>query len=159
MSDQVGTSQQARPLLQLTSHMQQPHSNGHIPTPRTHDTSLTNFHVREFGQFVERLQTAADAAFPNAGTLPYSEVHALFLFWEDDPLGCKGEVTDLHKVFTSQYNYASEMWPIPSDDSHNQLQEKVTNFKATHNKPDALLIVYYGGHGHSTSTGGSIWLW
>ena len=57
------------------------------PTERTHDISLTNYHIKDLKAFGETLTDAVAGAFPNKGRSRYSEVHVLLLSWEEDNLG------------------------------------------------------------------------
>lgn len=117
--------------------------------PRTHDTSLVSFHVRDLEIFGKALSDATAAAFPiqNSGGFRYDQAHVLFLSWEDDLLGVSREISELDSVFQQHYHYSTEEWHIPSNRAHNSLIRKMSDFIDAHDDRKTLLIIYYAGHG------------
>ena len=127
---------------------------------RTHDISLSQYHVRDLTTFGETLTKAAIHAFPKDGTLPrYHEVHVLLLSWEDDSLGVAKEISELDDVLRQAYNYRTEQWRIPGERSHNALATRLTAFLGDYETKDNLLIVYYGGHGCMNDNRQCVWSW
>jgi len=98
----------------------------------------------------ERLQNAANAAYPNDKRVRYSNVYVLILLWDDeDPaLPVSIEAGMLHGVFKMLYNFDVEIWKIPIEGAHKKLNQKILDFVelGDDSKVD-LKIVYYGGHG------------
>ncbi len=116
---------------------------------RTHDTSCTDFHLKDLNKFGHCLEEAANAAFPNRLSR-YREVHVLLLSWEDDNLGVITEVLELHGVFQQTYLYGVEEWRIPSDHSYKALRKQISSFLDAFEDKEHLLIVYYGGRKYSS---------
>ncbi|MCJ1354031.1 MAG: hypothetical protein MMC33_004018 [Icmadophila ericetorum] len=85
-----------------------------------HDTSSAEYHIKVLPAFLKRVEEA----FPNAGRSRYATVNVLLLFWEDDDLGVIDEVKVLERVFRNTFRYATERWPIPSQDADDALLEK-----------------------------------
>ncbi|KAH7370136.1 hypothetical protein BKA65DRAFT_487731 [Rhexocercosporidium sp. MPI-PUGE-AT-0058] len=58
------------------------------------------------------------------------------------------EVSELQSLFENMYDFDVQVWKIPSQNSHNQLNPKILDFFALDGDcKDHLKIVYYGGHG------------
>ena len=87
----------------------------------------------------------------------YGGVHALLLNWEGDDLGTDEELTELHNLFRSQFNFTVAIWKIPSVQAEDKLELKISKVKAEHGGENRLLIVFYGGHGKFGRDGRSIW--
>jgi hypothetical protein len=87
----------------------------------------------------------------------YIGVHALLLNWLEDDLGTHDELIDLQDVFQDQFNFTAEIWRIPSSQSEDKLEQKISQVKAEFGGENRLLIVYYGGHGKFDVNGRSIW--
>ena len=104
------------------------------------------------------MEQATQDAFPNADKSRYSAVSVLLLSWEDDDLQVIIEVKRLRRVFEELYGFSTDQWSIPSSDSHGEMQDRLRAFITTHGKEDALLIVYYGGHGYLDENRLPIWL-
>ncbi|KAF7915678.1 uncharacterized protein EAE98_011021 [Botrytis deweyae] len=119
------------------------------PSMEPHDLSQLQYHItlRDFG---EKVQKAANAAYPNDQKIKYARVYALLILWEDeDPqLPVSLEVHELGVVLASIYKYEVQIYRIPSGGSHKKLNQKILDFGELggDNKED-LKIVYYGGHG------------
>lgn len=105
------------------------------------------------------MQEATQDAFPNSGKSRYSTVNVLLLSWAEDDLKVIVEVERLRQVFEERYGFSADQWSIPSSDSHGELQDRLRKFTKTYGKEDALLIVYYGGHGYLDDFRQPIWLW
>ncbi|KAF7876515.1 hypothetical protein EAF04_001605 [Stromatinia cepivora] len=123
------------------------------------DLSQLHYHItlQDFG---EKLQKAANAAYPNDEQSKYSRVHALLLLWEDeDPLlPVSIEVHELGMVLASIYNFEIEIWCIPSTGSHKRLNRKILDFvEVGGDSKEDLKIVYYGGHGMLAQNRQSCW--
>lgn len=113
------------------------------PTDRTHDVSLTSYHVKDLAIFGETLNDATAAAFPNDKTdSRYKAIHVLLLCWEEDNLGVVKEVSELDDVFEDTYHYDTERWQIPSRRSHNSLGTRLSKFLDDYESDENLLIVY-----------------
>jgi hypothetical protein len=125
----------------------------------THDTSRVNYHVEDIRDFVKKVEQATLAAFPNKHSTRYSGVFALLLSWEEDDLSVITEVEALQKVFDERYGFTAEEWKIPSEDSHEELGDRLRAFTKSYAKDDTLLIIYYGGHGFLNRARQSVWLW
>ncbi|KAK0701332.1 hypothetical protein B0H67DRAFT_650552 [Lasiosphaeris hirsuta] len=80
-------------------------------------------------------------------TQRYVAVNVLLLYWEDDDIGCAGEITVMGDMFRQSFNYAIWPYKIPSQDPEMSLNLKVVEFVSSFGQEDSLIIVYYGGHG------------
>ncbi|KAK0106231.1 hypothetical protein ONS96_003873 [Cadophora gregata f. sp. sojae] len=119
------------------------------PPPTSRDIDHLQYHIslQEFGR---QVQDAANAAFPNDQRSRYSNVYVLLLCWEDeDPkLPVSIEVQELRSLFQVLYDFDVEVWKIPAESSHNELNRKILDFVSFGgDRKDDLKIVYYGGHG------------
>ena len=129
------------------------------PPPTSRDLDQLQHHI-SLQQFGERLQKAANAAFPNDKRMPYTSVYVLLLFWHDeDPnLPVSLEALELKDVFEKVYHFNVETWEIPSDGSHKRVNQKILDFvEQGGDSKDHLKIVYYGGHGMLGSSRQSCW--
>jgi hypothetical protein len=89
---------------------------------------------------------------PSANVIPraYEKVHVLLLSWQGADPQFHKQLDELRNVFRDYYHYdvgASDMedFLIPSDDSKNELDAKLSLF--LRNDSPKSLILYYGGHG------------
>jgi hypothetical protein len=82
---------------------------------------------------------------PTRSQSRYTEVHVLFISWEDGDLEVGSEIRRLRHVFKAFYRYAIEEYQIPSRKSRHSIQVRKMEF-LKHDSPDHLLIVYYAGH-------------
>ena len=129
-------------------------------TARTHDISLSSYHIEDLATFGKSLSDAAVRAFPKSRTSSrYKEVHALLLSWEEDNLGVIEEIIELESVLKQGYKFETEPWRIPSTRSHNSLAKRLTDFLDKYERRDSLLIVYYGGHGYMNDSRQCVWSW
>lgn len=129
------------------------------PQPRTHDTSLIDYHVKDVKSFGETVTAAAAAAFPNRGRSRYKQVHVLLLSWEEDDLGIIDELSGLQTVLEDLYRFQTETWKLPTRKSHNSLVSRMIKFLDDFEADDSLLIVYYGGHGGMNDDRRCLWSW
>ncbi|KAM0125972.1 hypothetical protein ACHAO1_010337 [Botrytis cinerea] len=119
------------------------------PLIEPHDLSQLQYHIT-LCDFGEKVQKAANAAYPNDENIKYPRVYALLLLWEDeDPyLPVSQEVHELGIVLASIYNFEVETYLIPSEGSHKKLNQKILDFvELGGDSAEHLKIVYYGGHG------------
>ncbi|TGO37895.1 hypothetical protein BHYA_0086g00100 [Botrytis hyacinthi] len=119
------------------------------PSMEPHILSQLQYHItlRNFG---EKVQKAANAAYPNDQKFKYARVYVLLILWEDeDPqLPVSLEVHDLGVVLASIYKYEVQIYRIPRCGSHKKLNQKILDFvKLGGDSKEDLKIVYYGGHG------------
>ena len=79
----------------------------------------------------------------------YHHVRVLLVQWEDENLGVDEEVRNLEAVLSSDfpkgYNFQTERYSIPNDDSEDELGRRLMVFRKGATKND-LLILYYAGH-------------
>jgi hypothetical protein len=54
----------------------------------------------------------------------------------------------LYNIFKGVYHFDTEVWDIPDEDCHVEVNQKILDFSKTGgNSKDDLKIVYYAGHG------------
>ena len=129
------------------------------PPPTSRDLDQLQHHI-SLQQLGERIQKAANAAFPNDKRMRYSSVYVLILFWKDeDPnLPVSIEALELKDVFEDLYHFQVQTWEIPSDGSHKRVNQRILDFaEQGGDSKDDLKIVYYGGHGMLGSSRQSCW--
>ncbi|KUJ23303.1 uncharacterized protein LY89DRAFT_680073 [Mollisia scopiformis] len=117
------------------------------PTPATHDTSRSTYHISDISAFADTLQDAANQAFPNRGRSRYHTVNVCLIRWQEDELQVKDEIETLCDVFDKLYGFNTEIWLIPSTASQIQLTSMTCTFLQKFDEEGNLFIVYYGGHG------------
>ncbi|KAF5661671.1 hypothetical protein FHETE_8319 [Fusarium heterosporum] len=125
----------------------------------THDTSRTSFHVKHIGQFAQTLENSAARAFPNRGksSARYSNVQALLLHWSSDDLFVIPELEDLEKCLSEDYSFNTDIFAIPSENSHLELMMRIGQLIKSHESHDTLFLVYYGGHARIDESRQSTW--
>lgn len=126
--------------------------------PRTHDTSLTECHIRDIEKLSNDLNKAVQAAWPKRHSIRYSEVHVLLLSWEEDDLGVEAEIQPLRRVFEDRYHFTVQEYKIPSIKPDRALKLRVISFLAGEDN-DTLLIVYYAGHARGAFQSNEASLW
>ena len=68
------------------------------------------------------------------------------------------EVEPLRDVFLELYGFETEIWHIPNENSHNELNRQVIDLVSmVGNSHDLLKIVYYAGHGMLTKIRRAVW--
>ncbi|KAL9469070.1 hypothetical protein ACSS6W_010764 [Trichoderma asperelloides] len=125
----------------------------------THDISRASFHVKHIGQFAQRLEDSAARAFPNRGRTSqrYKNVQSLLMHWGSDDLFVLPELEDLGKCLRDDYAFGTEIYSIPSENSHLELMMRIGQLIRDHESPDTLFIVYYGGHARIDESRQSTW--
>jgi hypothetical protein len=80
--------------------------------------------------------------------IKYKKVTALLISWAEDDLGVAVEVDRLQLLFKQDFNFETERYKIPSQNSAAELSSRLSTFIRTHSLgDDSLSIFYYGGHG------------
>jgi len=79
------------------------------------------------------------------------------LHWECDDLFVLPELEDLEKCFRQNYNFETDIFPIPSENAHLELMLKIGDMLKKHETDDTLFIVYYGGHARIDESRQSTW--
>ncbi|KAH7313373.1 tyrosine-protein phosphatase non-receptor type 6 [Stachybotrys elegans] len=125
----------------------------------THDISRASFHVKHIDQFARRLEDSASRAFPNRNNASqrYKKVQALLLHWGSDDLFVLPELEDLEKCLREDYSFGTDIFAIPSENSHLELMMKIGQLIKEHESPDTLFLIYYGGHARIDESRQSTW--
>ncbi|WDK15384.1 tyrosine-protein phosphatase non-receptor type 6 [Colletotrichum graminicola] len=129
------------------------------PRTATHDVSRVSHHVKHLGSFAQTLEHSANRAFPNRGrsSQRYTKVQALLLHWGCDDLFVLPELEDLERCLREDYAYETEIFPIPSENSHLELMMQVGKLIKDHEAQDTLFLIYYGGHARIDESRQSTW--
>ncbi|TQN75031.1 hypothetical protein CSHISOI_00394, partial [Colletotrichum shisoi] len=156
----VSTHQSRR--VQVNSqagHVQYGSSSGDVPRTATHDISRVSYHVKHLNSFAQTLEDSANRAFPNRGrsSQRYKKVQALLLHWGCDDLFVLPELEDLERCLREDYAFDTEIFPIPSENSHLELMMQVGRLIKDHEAQDTLFLVYYGGHARIDESRQSTW--
>lgn len=67
------------------------------------------------------------------------------------------ELEDLEKCFREDYRYDTDIFAIPTENSHLELMLKVGDMIKHHESNKTLFIVYYGGHARIDDSRQSTW--
>jgi hypothetical protein len=79
------------------------------------------------------------------GNAEYDDVGVLLLTWEQDDMRCRElEVDPLEKVFKEEFNYRTEQYIIPPQESEQAFSTKLSIFIRKYDSPSKLGIIYYG---------------
>ncbi|OHW91275.1 tyrosine-protein phosphatase non-receptor type 6 [Colletotrichum incanum] len=134
-------------------------SSGDAPRTATHDVSRVSYHVKHLDSFAQTLEDSANRAFPNRGrsSQRYKKVQALLLHWGCDDLFVLPELEDLERCLREDYAFNTEIFPIPSENSHLELMMQVGKLIKDHEAQDTLFLVYYGGHARIDESRQSTW--
>lgn len=98
--------------------------------------------------FGEGLHAAGQAIFPDHSRPQYSNVYVLMLCWEDaDPHNpIPTDISRLYNVFENTYHFETEIWRIPNENCHVEVNQKILDFvRLGGDSPDDLKIVFYSG--------------
>jgi hypothetical protein len=115
--------------------------------------------AKEAANLAIQLQSSLENAFPGIAS-PYQQVSALILYWMEDDFNpsCAKESRQVVEIFENDFYYKVEVFPIPTFNSWNLLQQAVVNFKCSNDGHSNLLIVYYSGHADSDQQRGkAVW--
>lgn len=95
----------------------------------------------------ETLQNSLEGAF-NTGACPYDKVTVLVLYWAEDDFSpsCAEEAKKVVDLFRTDFQYEVQIFPIPTRNSRNLLEQAVVNFKCVNDSESSLLIIFYSGH-------------
>ncbi|EFQ25027.1 uncharacterized protein GLRG_00171 [Colletotrichum graminicola M1.001] len=115
------------------------------PRTATHDVSRVSHHVKHLGSFAQTLEHR------------YTKVQALLLHWGCDDLFVLPELEDLERCLREDYAYETEIFPIPSENSHLELMMQVGKLIKDHEAQDTLFLIYYGGHARIDESRQSTW--
>lgn len=127
-------------------------------------SSFDDFHrwqahiaLKSFG---EGLHAAAQAIFPNESRPQYSKTYVLMLSWEDEtpnqPISI--EMGHLRNVLEDIYNFESEIWRIPNENSHLEITQKIQEFVSLGgDSSEHLKLIYYNGQARLDKTKELAW--
>lgn len=124
----------------------------------THDISRVNYHIKDISDFAKTLENSAARAFPTRGrSQRYKKVQSLLLYWGKDDLFVLPELEDLEKCFREHYSFETDVFSIPSENSHLELMMRVGQMIKEHESDDTLFVIYYGGHARIDESRQSTW--
>ena len=130
------------------------------PPPPTPDEISFQYRHTTLKHFGEDLHRAAKTLFPNDSTSRYTKTSILILSWEDeDPnLPVSVEIAKLYAVFRKEYGFEVEVWKIPTNHSHFELNQKIGGFvRPEEDDSQHLKIVYYAGHARLVKNRTLVW--
>lgn len=79
------------------------------------------------------------------GDAEYDAVGVLLLTWANDDMHCREkEVNPLEQVFKDKFNYHTEQYLIPAEESEDSLKIRLEAFIRCYDNPSTLGIIYYG---------------
>ncbi|CZR69630.1 uncharacterized protein PAC_19530 [Phialocephala subalpina] len=130
------------------------------PSPRTHDTSRSVYHVKDLREFSLQLNEAARRAFPNKSLdrNRYKDAEVVLIRWKDDNrLGVSCELEDLARVFVIGYGFKTTTWLIPTEDPLEDIMGRSLSLIKEAGKEGKLLVVYYAGHAAMNEDRQQVW--
>ncbi|PMD37699.1 hypothetical protein L207DRAFT_493250 [Hyaloscypha variabilis F] len=130
------------------------------PSPRTHDTIGSGYHLKDITEFAAKLNQAAQGVFPNRNysQARYQDVQVVLIRWNDDNrLGVSCELEDLCKVFKQGYGFETTIWLIPTEDSLENIMGKALGLVKEAGKEGKLLVIYYAGHAAMNEARQHVW--
>ncbi|KAJ0339714.1 hypothetical protein COL922a_004106 [Colletotrichum nupharicola] len=133
------TTHQSRRVHSQAGDGQYGSSSGDAPRTATHDTSRVSYHVKHLDSFVQTLEDA------------------LLLHWGSDDLFVLPELEDLERCLREDYAFNTDIFAIPSENSHLELMMQVGKLIKDHEAQDTLFLVYYGGHARIDESRQSTW--
>ena len=78
----------------------------------------------------------------------------LSLYWQQaDNAGYKDESDKVVQSFASM-GFDTDVYPIPSENSHIELLSRIIHLIKTRGKPGCLIVIHYGGHGDADNDRG-----
>ncbi|KAG0633726.1 hypothetical protein HOY80DRAFT_1026171 [Tuber brumale] len=86
----------------------------------------------------------------------YEHVVFLGIYWEDEDMPCRREVSLLASFFEKVFRASLKTFAIPKVNSQGSLNAMMSKFVMENQGDGRLLIVHYGGHGTS-SNGLALW--
>ncbi|KAI3335892.1 hypothetical protein F4824DRAFT_462830 [Ustulina deusta] len=96
-------------------------------TTRTHDTSVTSYHIT-LPTWLDQLDQAVKSAWPTRFAR-YSEVAVLMISWEEAYHGAMEiESRRLASVFRTIYKYSVTVWHIPSTNPDRATSKRINEF-------------------------------
>lgn len=96
-------------------------------TTRTHDTSVTSYHIT-LPTRLDQLDQAVKSAWPTRFAR-YSEVAVLMISWEEAYHGAMEiESRRLASVFRTIYKYSVTVWHIPSTNPDRATSKRINEF-------------------------------
>ncbi len=84
-------------------------------------------------------------------------MQALLLHWKSDDLFVLPELEDLERTLREDYNFNTDVFPIPSENAHLELMLKLGAMIKEHEAHETLFVVYYGGHAKIDESRQSTW--
>lgn len=90
----------------------------------------------------------------------YTAVTALLLYWKENDVHPKGEVTTLRHLFEHELNYSTVTLEIPTESASAQLElnREIAAFTARNSThADTLIVIYYAGHCYPDENGKAQW--
>jgi hypothetical protein len=139
------------------SFIESPSSTPPPPTPDEISFQHRHTTLKLFGDDLHR---AAKTLFPNDSTSRYTKTSILLLSWEDeDPkLPVSLEIAKLYVVLRKGYGFEVEVWKIPTNHSHFELNQKIGSFvKPEDDDRHHLKVVYYAGHARLAKNRTLVW--
>jgi hypothetical protein len=130
------------------------------PPPPTPDEISFQYRHTTLKNFGDDLHLAAKTLFPNDSTSRYTKTSILILSWEDeDPnLPVSLEISKLYTVFKKGYGFEVDVWKIPRNHSHFELNQKIGGFvRPEEDDRQHLKIVYYAGHARLAKNRTLVW--
>ena len=81
----------------------------------------------------------------------------MLLHWKSDDLFVLPELEDLERCLREDYSFETDIFPIPSENSHLELMLKVGSLIKEHESTETLFVIYYGGHARIDESRQSTW--
>jgi hypothetical protein len=107
-------------------------------------------------QLVDDFTQTASTYF--AERIEYESVQCLIIYWAENDLGPDQEIQKVRRVFENDYRFPTTTFPIPTKGGQSRLNYEISGLVKDHaEKPNTLIIVYYAGHGYTSTDQEACW--
>ncbi|KAE8362732.1 hypothetical protein BDV27DRAFT_146740 [Aspergillus caelatus] len=121
-----------------------------------HAYNLRGEQPQRLQDFASDLKKALDAVTPTTQGY-YHDVSVLALHWQNDEMGVGRLEAELINIFGRVYNFRTESYLIPVNNSYNSLTAKLLSWSNSRGGEHTLRIVVYSGHAQYAGTTDSKW--
>ncbi|KAE8337523.1 hypothetical protein BDV24DRAFT_167244 [Aspergillus arachidicola] len=121
-----------------------------------HAYNLRGQQPQRLQDFASDLKKALEAVTPTTQGY-YRDVSVLALHWQNDEMGVARLESELMNIFARIYNFRTEGYQIPVNNSYMSLSSKLISWSTSRGGEHTLRIVVYSGHAQYAGTTDTQW--
>ncbi|PIG80574.1 hypothetical protein AARAC_003263 [Aspergillus arachidicola] len=121
-----------------------------------HAYNLRGQRPQRLQDFASDLKKALEAVTPTTQGY-YRDVSVLALNWQNDEMGVSCLESELMNIFARIYNFRTEGYQIPVNNSYMSLSSKLISWSTSRGAEHTLRIVVYSGHAQYAGTTDTQW--